>query len=187
MAAVATLLAMPAHAVPITATYDITATNFVSSPAGTSPPVATVHLNFTIQTDADGVPIGPTSAGLTINSTNITLGSVSFGWSPFGNTLTFGTDITQSGGVFGFNLVPDTNGIGVVIGSAFSTSPSLITLGYTQATSTDTGAAFFARISNLGSSPAPVPAPASLPVIVSGLVALALVRVATRASVRAAG
>jgi hypothetical protein len=97
----------PATAATITRTFAFTGTN-IQNISGTTPsPLSSVSLNFTVTFDPlVGVPFPGQSSGLTLNSTNLTLGSpFAFVFAPGSNQrMTLGG---TANGVFGISANND--------------------------------------------------------------------------------
>lgn len=83
MAILAAFLALPAHADPITLTFNLDARGFL--------------LNFTVTFDSDLEVYGPRAQGLKVNSINFNLDSgLEFGWQKQFDALAIGTDLRFS-------------------------------------------------------------------------------------------
>jgi hypothetical protein len=119
-----------ANALPITQTYEFTATGFASSA-----PVDPVTGSVTVTFDPMGVDVFDQVTGITVNSLNLQLSSApAFSYFTYTGNYYSATKLLIVGGIYSgaSGVASNTNDFYVVIGNPGSSSPSMERLFYNQ-------------------------------------------------------
>lgn len=163
--ALASMFVSGAQATPITRTFNVSSDNYsIGFLHGTAAPVDPVNLSITVTFDP-AVDVTDQTAGITLNSTNLTLDAspIAFNFVSALDQLQFG--LLENGGVAGIS--PTSNDFGTTIFQPGSATPLLFQAVYS---SSATGDLYEASGGKVGFRAArAVPEPATLTLLLSGL------------------
>ena len=168
VAASLALAACPAAAAPVTSTFSIGASGFSDLTLSATPPVDPVNLTISLTFDPGTGDQFDNPAGVQLLSSSIAVaGPLVFDYDSANDVLTFG------GAGFSTQITAGTNDLLTQVTTAFRGTPTFGGLEYATA---NTSGIYLSLTGLAQAGAAPVPEPASMAVLLGGLLALGACR-----------